>query len=47
MTKEELLDELDEYIRFGFQPEKNKLHKKYNDSESDEHFVLWLVDELI
>lgn len=45
--KEKLLNELDEYIRFGFQPDKNAFHKKFQESESDEHFVLWLIDEII
>ena len=44
--KEILLDEVDYYIRHGFD-KANPLHRKYEKSESDEHFLLWLIDEVL
>jgi hypothetical protein len=45
MTKEQLLDDVDEYIRFGGgSPKLRRIIKKFEDSGSDEHFLIWLID---
>jgi hypothetical protein len=45
MTKDELLDDVDEYIRFGGgSPKLKREIKLYEESGSDEHFLLWLID---
>ena len=44
--KEILMDEVDYYIRHGLD-EKNPYHKKFIKEESDENFVLWIIDEIL